>query len=391
MKHSLTLLTLVAATCWLAFLWGQNNAPTPQTPDAAQIQTAPQTSLTTHSDRERTANLRETLATLQTRADVLAALDSLQFNADKSEENRLLSLFFKSWLETNPIDALAQVRRVESLRHDTARTSLVFQNWALENPDDALNLLSAILDGRQTDPSTSPPFLDGIDPPDFIASLFSGLAKADPRRTAALLEKVTPSPVLNHGLDILTQQWFATNPQQVFAWSASIAAPSLRQAALTRAATKAGQLDNPTPGITWAQSLDSPQDQQHALAALTNQWASRRARDAFAWTDSLSDESLKLTLMPAVLTSLTQVDPGASADWLNQYEASPAIDPSVAAYALGIAHVNPQAALGSAAVITDLRERNRVLGKIVLQWRSTHPDSAEAYLKAHPGLFESQK
>jgi hypothetical protein len=51
-----------------------------------------------------------------------------------------------------------------------------------------------------------------------------------------------------------------------------------------------------------------------------------------------------------VISWLTKVD---SAAWFDQFEASPAIDPSVAAYALSISAVNPAAALGTAEMITD--------------------------------------
>ncbi|MEZ7919131.1 MAG: hypothetical protein QMC24_02285, partial [Akkermansiaceae bacterium] len=55
-------------------------------------------------------------------------------------------------------------------------------------------------------------------------------------------------------------------------------------------------------------------------------------------------------LIPPVISWLTKVD---SAAWFDQFEASPAIDPSVAAYALSISAVNPAAALGTAEMITD--------------------------------------
>jgi hypothetical protein len=53
-----------------------------------------------------------------------------------------------------------------------------------------------------------------------------------------------------------------------------------------------------------------------------------------------------------VISWLTKVDSAAAA-WFDQFEASPAIDPSVAAYALSISAVNPAAALGTAEMITD--------------------------------------
>jgi hypothetical protein len=101
-------------------------------------------------------------------------------------------------------------------------------------------------------------------------------------------------------------------------------------------------------------------DRQEALEAITGQWSQRHSADAFAWTRDLPDEDLKLSLMPAVLRQFAIVDPGAAADWLNLYEASPAMDASIAAYARAIQHVNPEAALGSAAAITDAALREKI-------------------------------
>ena len=108
----------------------------------------------------------------------------------------------------------------------------------------------------------------------------------------------------------------------------------------------------------------SGDDQLIALESLTGQWSQRRAVDAFEWVGGLSDESLKLALMPAVIRHVTIVDPGAAADWLNQYDAAPEMDASVAAYAKAIQFVNPPAALGSAEAITDPALRESVIALI---------------------------
>ena len=90
-------------------------------------------------------------------------------------------------------------------------------------------------------------------------------------------------------------------------------------------------------------------------------------------------DDLKFDLIPQVIRSLTKVDPGAAADWLNQYEVSPRMDPAVAAYALSVAAVNPAAALGTAEVITDSDERARVIIKIAREWEKSEPEAFRAF------------
>ncbi|MDB4354043.1 hypothetical protein N9Z02_01935, partial [Akkermansiaceae bacterium] len=332
------------------------------------------------SDRDRTENLRRELESCVTVDDFRAALDQLQFRADKTEENRLLSVFFQYWLEVAPMDALTEVRRVEGLRHDIVRTSAVFETWAVEKPDDAIALLRQVLDGRQNETSALPPFLDGVDPPEYVLSLFSGLAKVDPQATARLLSEAEVSPVFPNALDVLLQNWFPENSVEVLEWSSSLEESSFKKEVISRIGGKAGQLDDPSGGIAWAQSLDSEADQALALRSITGQWAQRRSRDAFQWMSQLPESELKFSLAPLVISSLTKVDPGAAADWLNQYEASQQMDPSVAAYALSVSSANPAAGLGSASAITDPVERALVSEKIRSAWELRFPESYERYL-----------
>lgn len=91
------------------------------------------------SDEEQTRVLRSELDDAVSVEDFRAAIDRLRFRADKTEEN---------------------------LRHDILRVSRVFEGWAFENPIKVRRLLDEVLDRRQNDPATRPPFLDGVDPPE---------------------------------------------------------------------------------------------------------------------------------------------------------------------------------------------------------------------------------
>ena len=386
LRHPLILCALVVVSCWGAFELGKK--PQSKKESVSNEERAPANRSwfrEARNDREQTRSLQDELDECVSANDFREAINRLQFQADKTEENRLLSVLFQRWLEVSPIDALAEVRRVENLRHDILRTSRVFETWAFENPNEVRLLLKEILDGRQRDSASRPPFLDGVDPPEYVLSLVSGLAKADPNSTANLLGEMSESPVRFHALDVLLQNWFPQDADAAFRWAERLEEGSLRNQVISKAATKAGQADDPKLGIAWAQSLETSAEQRVALGSLTRQWAARHSREAFQWV-VLQEDDLKFHLVPPVISSLMKVDPGAAADWLNQFEASPRMDPAVASYAEALSSVNPTAAMDSATAITEESLREKVMLRIAKDWKQTTPKGFRAYLDQREGL-----
>ncbi|MDQ8191411.1 hypothetical protein [Roseibacillus persicicus] len=304
------------------------------------------------------------LERLRTPAEFRQALGEILSYADKTEKERLVSLLFASWLDRDPEAAFAEARRVEFLRYHAGRTSRSFSQWAETNPIAAASLLEQTLDGRQLTTDPRPPYLDGVDPPEFLLSLVNGLAQTNPRLAADTLAAAEASPVQIHALEVLMQTWFPADSEEVFAWTSSLSNPEVRSQSLAIVATKAGQLDDPSAGLSWAQNLKDSEEQTLALGNLVSQWSQRYSQDAFNWIAALSDSNLKFQLMPPALRQLTLINPGAAADWLNQYEASPQMDASIAAYVKSIQTVNPEAARGSASAITDPHLREQILQEL---------------------------
>ena len=315
----------------------------------------------------RTLKVLDLLDSCQKRGDFLDAIAFIESSADKSEKNRYLAEVFAAWLEKDPQAALGEVRRVESLRYHAERVAESFLQWASKNPTSATDLLARALDGRQNDAAAKPVFLDGIDPPEFLLSCVAGIGQSDPGLAADVLARSAASSVRTSAIEVLLQGWDATSPDSVRSWAASIKEPSTRRIAVEVAATKAGQKDSTEDGLQWAMALPEQGDREAALRALTSQWSERHSAAAFAWACNLTDEPLKLSLMPGVLKHLAIIDPGAAADWLNQYEASPAMDASIVSYAMAIQHVNPAAALASVEAITDPVLRAEVIERIEKQ------------------------
>lgn len=304
------------------------------------------------------------LDSCHSRDDFRKAIEVIESRADKSEQNRYLAELFAAWLRQDPRAALAEVRRVESLRHDIIRVGESFRNWAVANPDSAALLVGETLDGRQHDPASQAPFLDGVDPPEFLLSIISGMGESSPLLAAKTLQPSLTEGVGTAGLEVLLQDWYPKDSRSAQEWAAALAESEPRQAALAAVATKAGQEDAVAQALGWAQALPSAEDQQVALAALTSQWSQRRSADAFAWTSALADEALRLSLMPNVLRNYALLKPREAADWLNDYEPSLAIDASIIAYVQAIENVNPQAAALSAEAITDSELRAKTLARI---------------------------
>lgn len=313
---------------------------------------------------ERVLGMLELLDRCETEGDFKDLISLIETRADKSEKQRFLALLFGEWLKKDPIPALSEVRRVELLRRDSGRVGGAFFQWASVDPSAAAALLAQVLDGRQGDPVAKPPFLDGVDPPDFLLSIVAGLSSSDPKLAAVTLAGAGESPVRTTAVEVLLQDWYAADPVAVRDWASSVNDPLSRRTAIEVAATEAGQRDDVRPGISWAMDLSDEAERRAALLALTGQWSQRHSADAFAWAKELADEDLKLKLMPGVLRQFAIMDPGAAADWLNLYDASPAMDESIAAYAKAIRFTNPPAALGSAAAITDPELREAVVSSI---------------------------
>lgn len=390
LRSTLILSALALASCWLAYEFGKRASveainTVSEKRVEARVVVEMEGFRESRSDQERTLMLLEALERCREAEEFRELLDELQFRADKTEENRLISLLFQGWLEVSPGDALAEVRRVESLRHDMMRVSRVFEDWAMNQPEEAKVLLQNILDGRQLDPSSRPPFLDGVDPAGYVLALVSGLSQTAPESMANLLQDAVASPVIPNAIDVLLQHWFANDSRSVFQWSSALEDSPFRERVIDRVAQKAGQLDDPLAGLEWAQALD-PSSERGALKSLTGQWAQRHSRSAFQWVNQMTDEDLKFEIIPPVIAALAKIDPGGTADWLNQFEASPQLDPSVAAYALSISPVNPPAALGSAAAITGSNQREQVMLKIATEWSQISPGEFQAYLKNTDGL-----
>lgn len=335
----------------------------------------------------RLLDLETMIATCQSGEDFQEVIESIQANTDKTEKTRFLAEVFAAWLDRDPLAALSEVRRVELLRYDAGRVGQAFSRWAQRSPEAAATLLDDVLDGRQMDPSKRPAFLDGIDPPDFVLSLVFGLSQSDPQLAANALADSSASWVTRSGIEVLLQNWYPTDASAAQAWAAEVSDPDTRAFAIAAVATKAGQ-SVPGAALDWASEFESIEDQQLAYAALTSAWAQRHAEDAFNWAKTLPDGDVKFAVMPDVIRHLALLDAGAAADWLNQYDAAPELDESIAAYAQGIQFMNPQAALGSAAVIVDTSRREAVVLRLAKTWLTTDPVKARSFIESSEWIDE---
>lgn len=309
---------------------------------------------------DRTLDTLAWIERLQTRDDFKAGIATLIHESDKVEKERLLALLFEHWLDTNPTEALEEVRRVEMFRAHGQRVAFAFESWSEKYPLEASQLLQkAFLEEEAL-------YLDRVDPPEFMLSLFAGLARRDPQLAGSLLTAAPESQIRKHSLDNLLQSWFGDSSAEALEWVEEIAVENqeLREQAIDTAATRAGLADDLQVGIDWAQDLASPQERSLALTNITTQWSQRDVRSAFEWASALTDEATKFELMPTVIRRLSIVDPGRAADWLNEYDAGPEMDQSIVAYIQAIQHVNPEAAKGSAAAITDPELRTRIQSEL---------------------------
>lgn len=375
MKLSFKAWFLLTAITWpLAFLIGkkaQNSSPSSRSLPATKSN-----AITTHKSAlfqspaqtaiARTLSTTESIQSLRTQADFQTAIADLIKFSDKTEKERYLALLFEHWLNTDPSEALHEVRQVEMLRSHGRRTALAFENWATENPIAATQLLQQALASHDSNLSTLL-FRDKIDPPAFILSLFSGLAHTDPQAAGNVLASTPESLIRQEFLSSLAQIWFQQNPTQAYHWVTTLPddTSSIRSQALHEISTRAGLSPQPQSGIDWANTFSNPEERTLALKEITTQWSQKNARTAYNWASTLPDsDPAKFEVMPSVISRLTLIDPGLAADWLNQYQASPQMDASIAAYAITLRTINQTAALGSIEAITDPTLKAQIKNRI---------------------------
>lgn len=304
----------------------------------------------------------------RTNDDYTKALADAEFHSDKTERKRHLSLILRAWLEHDPKAALAAVRNIEILRHDAGRAVEAFVYWAHNSPSEAADLIrNAVANDHAK--SSSRIFIDGVNPPDFVLGVIWGMTRSDPDLTSNLISGLPSGPFRKAAMEVFLTNDFPSSPQRAITWAAGIPDEAARMDAIRMVAEKIGQSDDPLRNALWAKSLGAEAEQTTAVAAIAAQWSQRHARDAFTWAIALEQPRHKWAAMPFVIKHLTLIDPGAAADWLNQFDAAPEIDASVAAYVRVMRDINPEAAAASLDGITNPKLKDSLKNSLAARHR----------------------
>lgn len=353
----------VLCACVFAFHVGKNHGDQNQADDAASRKNV------RHSDRPAaTGTLRwiQRIDQCQTNDDYAKALADAEFHSDKTERKRHLSFILRAWLDHDPQAALAAVRNIEILRHDAGRAVEAFVDWAHSSPLEAADLLrNALANDHEKSPNRI--FIDGVNPPDFMLGVIWGMTRADPDLTSNLISGLPSGPFRKAAMEVFLTNDYLSNPKRAMTWAAGIPDEAARMVAVRMVAEKIGQSDDPLRNAIWAKSLGTEAEQATAIAAIAAQWSQRHARDAFTWAIALEEPRHKWAAMPSVLKHLTLIDPGAAADWLNQFDAAPEIDASVVAYVRVMRDINPEAAVASLDGITDPKLKDHLKNSLAVR------------------------
>jgi hypothetical protein len=295
----------------------------------------------------------------RSRDEFLTALREVEIHSDKTEKKRHLSLVLRAWLDHDPLAALEAVRGIDALRHEQARAVDAFGDWAANSPLEAADLIRQAFANDRAG-ATGRAYIDGVDPPDALLGVVWGMTRSDPDLTCGVISRLPAGLFRTAATEVFLGTDYHLDPRRSMRWVTSMPPGAVRHEAIRMVAEKIGQGEDPSLDINWVAGLEERSERTVAVAAIAGQWARRHAREAFAWATSLDDADLKWAAVPQALEHLTILDPDAAADWLNQFDAAPELDASVAAYVRVLRHINPDAALGSTDGITDPRLRARL-------------------------------
>lgn len=341
------------------------------------------------SDAERSLQLLDRLNQCTTNEDFQAELAAIQMTSDKSEVARHLGLLFEAWLKIDAQGALSEVNKIQSIRHNFGRVSGVFLQWAQQNPDEAEVLLQKTLNGSQLKSGKSTPFLDGIDPPNFLLSMVVGLGSQSPERAASLLESMAASRVQTSAIEVFVQNWLPQQPQEAMNWATKIEDQGTRELAIGVVSENLGMQGMIKEGLTWALSLEDSGNRDNAAKSLAGQWAQRDPAAAYDWFAELPDEGSQLMIMPELIQNV-MLDRGDEVEaWIKNQEPSADLDPSSIAYTIMLANSSPAHALSEVQIIHDPDQREATYHFIIDRWNQRDPIALRNYLSEVVDLPEN--
>lgn len=236
-----------------------------------------------------------------------------------------------------------------------------------------------------------------------------------------LLQNAPPSPLRTALLRAVLPEMAANSPQAAAEWVAGLPEGKLRVLAasilepggglsdLETAALMAGEgetdgnnlsdvtgiasrlaSEDPARASEQVTSLPPGAARDAAIGKIGEVWAERATGEALQWAMTLDDGSREHALA-GILKPWAENEPGPASEFIAALPAGAGHGLPVAAFAGGLAAVDPEAALQWAATIENSDRRQTVFTEIAPSLLKNHPKEAAAIVRGLPGLSDAER
>ena len=253
-------------------------------------------------DPERRAQLLMQIVEALPGTELPHALELLE-GAQDNDALELQQGLVRRWAESEPSQAALWVSALEDNASRGPALVQVATAWANIDPDAAANWLQTL---PQAEEATS----------GAVLAFTYEAARSRPLTALAAAGRLAPGPERDAALAHSISQWAGSDPNQAYAWAATIPDPELRQQLLAVVLTAAGDYGSIAAGL--AAQLN-PGDQQNRVAvSIVQRWAQTSPETAAAWVAQFPDGPLRSAAVENLVAIWSATDPDGARAWLGQ-------------------------------------------------------------------------
>lgn len=302
-----------------------------------------------------------------------SASDLESILADTNSVSRLKSIIaYSDGLSASDIPMV-----LEELRKGLGRgrefeliSHILLSRWAQSDPDAAYATLA---DGSYRDKGWS------------STSILSSLASMDPQRAADWVRE--------HGAaggrgrrsgrmaEVVAATWARQNPDAAFAWTLTLEAGQLDDAAAVVVSQVAAT--DPTKATEMAMGMEAGRARAEVVEELVESWSRTAPGKALDWALSLTGQERRQAVEETV-DEWAKVDPAAAAGYLTELAGQENIEPYVSSVASRWAQQDPARAAEWVVGQAEGQGTGSAMGHVMWNWTRQDPEAAGTWLQAQP-------
>jgi RNA polymerase sigma factor (sigma-70 family) len=317
--------------------------------------------------------------------DLVKSLSSEVGGLDGTNISLAWGQVIDNWPKTDFPNAGQQVEALPFEDHFYALQDLA-GNWAAVDPAAAAAWGATLSDGR--------------DKNQFTDSIFSTWAKSDQTGALSAAEQLTDPAQQKAALNAIVTSWMRTDPQGAMAYVQAMPSGPVRDALLQNVSFGMVSGDPETMAKTVDDLPDGPV-RDAAVLNLVHDWAAEGGAeamdgekndilDAAAWSEALSNSTLRANAYNVIMASWARDDPAAAEQWIMTLPVDEARDQAVYAFAAYNGNAYPADTAHLAETMANTSDRGIALYNAGLAWLQQDRPAATAWV-AQSTLFSDKE